>query len=450
MAKKGKKPEAAPEAEQAKPLTADELQKEFERSIRAGIFPAHYFPEWAARFRVRIGTLVRERVERRERAPAPKKDEKAVKKPVKGEGKRIDRNPALWSGLEKFLKYAQQKLGRSQPILTEQQFKNLKSIKDLQQVLTQKLKAAESDTGVWEWLLELFGLSSPQTLRLNNWSDFRDKLQLTKDEDGQGRNTWMEVVAPMVRSTPEEPEDGSHLPDEGSSAPDGPDGDVRQEAAVEPGSQKPEPSKGQAAGGTPKKAEPTKRSSPLKPAPFIRAPAADGSTDGDAPYEGSPSGAKLLAYITGETDSRSDRRWDDFIAAAQRLTAHPIEGKHPRQFTARTTQLEMVKALESERKASSEKLFSTAAKTASELNKIYSTMLSVRNKDSSYSNRIGALAFGFFIRTVVREGTNGRFKASQVLPALRELLSGTNPKMEDLAVILGLFFEEETTEVERD
>jgi hypothetical protein len=449
MAKKGKKPEAAPEAEQAKPLTADELQKEFERSIRAGIFPAHYFPEWAARFRVRIGTLVRERVERRERTPAPKKDEKAVRKPAKGEGKRIDRNPALWSGLEKFLKYAQQKLGRSQPILTEQQFKNLKSIKDLQQVLSRKLKAAESDTGVWEWLLELFGLVSPQTLKLNNWSDFRDKLHLTKDEDGQGRNTWMEVVAPMVRSIPEEPEDGSDLPAEGPSAPGAPGGDVRKEP-VEPDSQMPGSSTDQAAGGTPKKAEPTKRSSPLKPAPFMKAPAVDGSTDGDAPYEGSPSGAKLLAYLTGEADSRSDRRWDDFIAAAQRLTAHPIEGKHPRQFTAKTTQHEMVKALESERKASSEKLFSTAARTAGELNKIYSTMLSVRNKDSSYSNRVGALAFGFFIRIIVREGTNGRFKASQVLPALQELLSGTNPKMEDLATIIRLFFEEETTEVERD
>jgi len=218
MTKKGKQPTPPKDGEERPTLTADELQEEFERSIRNGTFPAHYFPEWAARFRVRIGTLVRERSQAR---PTRRMAAK-TQPPARTDSKRrepdrpIWRNPSIWTGLKKYLDRVPN--GQGEKILTKREFDQLPSVQALQERLRSRVGTFNQVEGFWEWILGLFGIKTKQNqnkLDMESWLRFRESLNLTEEEADQGRNTWMESVAPRKRSNQTTAE--GTPPDQGSA-----------------------------------------------------------------------------------------------------------------------------------------------------------------------------------------------------------------------------------------
>jgi len=86
--------------------TADEIEEILLASVRAGTFPAKYYPTWSARVQIEIGKTVREGKIQRPQAqvkPAPKASAKPQKSEKKAEAGRED-FPNVQSGFAKFVR----------------------------------------------------------------------------------------------------------------------------------------------------------------------------------------------------------------------------------------------------------------------------------------------------------------------------------------------------------
>jgi len=110
MAEKQKKDrrKAGPEKTQRPDVTihtADELEELFLASVRAGTFPAKFFPSWAARMQIEVGKVVREgKIQRPPQKVQPSKgvSTKAQSTGAKAETRKSDL-PQVHSGLGKFV-----------------------------------------------------------------------------------------------------------------------------------------------------------------------------------------------------------------------------------------------------------------------------------------------------------------------------------------------------------
>jgi len=460
MTKKGKKPEPSKDGQERPTLTADELQEEFERSIRNGTFPAHYFPEWAARFRVRIGTLVRERSRPRpaQRQPADRQQVNKTQTKLERKGPAW-RNPAIWTGLQKYL--AEVPNGQGKEILTKREFDQLSGTGELRKLLKERLEKFKPVQGFWNWLLGLFGIETQQdenSLGFNNWQKFRAKLQLTEDEDKQGRNTWMESVAPRTRSDPTSAGEASLK--QGASA-DAPQTGIGQ--APNPGdSTEEQVLQEESSGGTGinkvagnrsrktesavktetrRKQVPSKGgsvlSTPPTPLPVEEARKGEGveknaitlqSRPGESNSKGTIaldelsntettiSSESLLSTTDGYTSSSSDPNGytlQEFLeaepelaelaSAVKRLTAQPGPGRGWSQITPETGLKQLLEAFESHLSRSSEnRPFSAEVKSIDDLEKIFLRLeesLKDPSNKGNYNQLVAALVLGFYIHS---------------------------------------------------